>query len=242
LTAVSIIYENSPRDIFAVYGNGIFSAVIFDLDNTLYSRKTGLFTHISSRINTYIQTNLGLPPEEASVLREWYKQAYGLTLTGLMGEHGSSPEGYVAVVPLIPGEEILGPDPPLETMLREVPQPKYIFTNGSLRHAERVLRCLGIQEHFSEIFDITFTGYSPKPEARAYRCVLEAISRDPEEVVFVDDLQHNLVAAGRIGMTTVLVHEEASRMEGIDYAVSDLAGLAELFRSILPAGGETHNP
>lgn len=43
---------------------------------------------------------------------------------------------------------ILVVDPDMRKMLSRITLPKYIFTNGSARHAERVLQILGLTDLF----------------------------------------------------------------------------------------------
>jgi putative hydrolase of the HAD superfamily len=214
--------------------NNRFKGVIFDLDNTLYSRSTGLFSLINERINIFIQDEFSLSPVDASALRTRYQKTYGITLKGLMEEHGIDPERYLQFVHEVPVEEILKPDPPLLSLLRGIPQPKYIFTNGSKEHAVRVLRSLGVEGQFCELFDISFTNYIPKPESTAYRLVMQAISMEPQDVVFVDDLHLNLIPAKRMGMTTILFKKDQVPIEGVDFIVPDLNELRILFGKLCP--------
>ena len=44
-----------------------------------------------------------------------------------------------------------------------------VFTNGTVRHAERVLERLGVAHHFEAIYDIVAADYVPKPEMSVYR-------------------------------------------------------------------------
>ena len=60
-----------------------FENWIFDLDNTIYDIKVGLFVKISKRITEYIMTTLSFTREEANAVRSNMYKKYGLTLTGL---------------------------------------------------------------------------------------------------------------------------------------------------------------
>ena len=61
-----------------------FENWIFDLDNTIYDIKAGLFEKISRRITEYIISTLSVTREEANLVRRNMYKKYGLTLTGLM--------------------------------------------------------------------------------------------------------------------------------------------------------------
>ena len=50
---------------------------------------------------------------------------------------------------------------------------KFIFTNGSVRHAERVAEKLGVLDKFDGIYDIAAGGYVPKPKPEAFKRFLE---------------------------------------------------------------------
>ena len=75
---------------------------ILDLDNTLYPAGSGLFARIDERIDAFMATRLGLDPDEVPVLRIAYRDAYGVTLGGLMAHHGVDPGEYLAFVHDVP--------------------------------------------------------------------------------------------------------------------------------------------
>ncbi len=213
---------------------GAFQGVIFDLDNTLYSKDTGLFSAIDARINLFIQERLGLSGEQAVLLRRRYRDSHHITLCGLIAEHGISPEEYLRFVHAVPVEEMLSPDPALDGLLGSLTCSKHIFTNGSLDHARRVTRTLGVQRHFTGIFDIAFTGFIPKPLAAAFTLVLEAAGLDAGGAIYVDDLPRNLEIAGRLGMTTILLDERGNGGKGVSYTVRNLGDLGIVLGGFFP--------
>ena len=75
--------------------NDSFENWIFDLDNTIYDIKDGLFVKISERITEYIMTKLSFTREEANLVRSDMYKKYGLTLTGLMREYEIDPDEYL---------------------------------------------------------------------------------------------------------------------------------------------------
>ena len=72
--------------------NNSFENWIFDLDNTIYDIKAGLFVKISERITQYIMEVLSFTKEEANLVRSDMYKKYGLTLTGLMKEYEIDPD------------------------------------------------------------------------------------------------------------------------------------------------------
>ena len=58
--------------------NDSFENWIFDLDNTIYDIKAGLFVKISERITQYIMEVLSFKREEANLVRSDMYKKYGL--------------------------------------------------------------------------------------------------------------------------------------------------------------------
>ncbi len=166
-------------------------ALLFDLDNTLYSETTGMERDILRRMSEYVAGFLGIAPEDANVLRRERVRNYGTTLEWLMAEHGlTDAEEYLAAIHPRGEEYCVPPDPDLELFLDSIALPKAIMTNSPSEHAERVLAKLGVAECFSAIFDIRFNHFHGKPHRSAFDRVLAAFGYGASEVFFVDDLRH----------------------------------------------------
>ncbi|MEX0645756.1 MAG: pyrimidine 5'-nucleotidase [Parvularculaceae bacterium] len=183
-------------------------AWIFDLDNTLYPAECNLFREIDARMADYIRDRLGLPAGEARRLQKDYYVRYGTTMAGLMREHGVNPEEFMAFVhdidlSVVPANERLA------ASIDALPGRKFVFTNGSVRHADNVLGRLGLATHFDEIFDIKAANWTPKPHRQTYERFLDAHDVAPEAAAMFEDIAHNLEAAHALGMTTVLVSSAA---------------------------------
>ena len=203
---------------------------LFDLDNTIYPLSSGLFSLIDERINMYLAEFCGFDARQADFTRRDYFSRYGLTLLGLMDEHGTDPSHYLEYVHRVPVNDILRPNSELRRILSSIDSPKSIFTNGSQKHSLTVLGALGLEDLFGDIFDITTGDYIPKPDQRAYRRVLDALGADAGSSVLVEDLRQNLPPAKALGMTTILVGESGD-VESADYVV----GTIEEIEGILPA-------
>lgn len=178
---------------------------IFDLDNTLYPAECNLFAEVDQRMGTFISEFLGVGFDEARRVQKDYYYRYGTTLAGLMTEHKLPPErflDYVHDIDLAPVSEA----PALAAAIAQLPGRKYIFTNGSRAHAERVATKLGILHHFDEVFDIVAGDYLPKPSADAYMRFLNAQGVEARSASMFEDIPHNLEAPHALGMATVLVH------------------------------------
>jgi putative hydrolase of the HAD superfamily len=183
---------------------GAVEAWVFDLDNTLYPAHTNLFAQIDVRIRDYVQVLLDTSPEEAHRVQKAYYHRYGTSLRGLMMEHGMSPDGFLEYVHDI-DHSVIDPDPALGAAIAALPGRKFIYTNGTKKHAEKTAARLGIADHFEDIFDIVAAGLMPKPEPAAYELFWSRHGVDPTRAAMFEDLSKNLVAPKSAGMRTVLV-------------------------------------
>ena len=200
--------------------------ILFDLDNTLYPKSLGIFDLVIERIRDYMEARLGYEKELARELRQEYLRQYGSTLRGLMIHQNIDPEDYLEYVHDVGVEERLAPNPDLVKLLKSIPCERAIFTSGHRPYALKVLRCLGAEDFFPQIFDIVFTRYIPKPNPEPYQQVLECLGREGKECLMVEDMPANLKPAKDLGMTTVLVGETPGGMNGfVDYEIKDILQL-----------------
>ncbi len=177
---------------------------IFDLDNTLYPAECNLFAQIDQRMSAFIQDLLGLDHAAARKVQKELYYEHGTTLAGLMAEHHVKPEtfmDFVHDIDLAP----LSHAPDLADAISWLEGRKFIFTNGSTRHAERVAGKLGILDRFDGIFDIAASGYVPKPKPQAFERFLDFCGGANCKAAMFEDLPHNLEAAHNLGIVTVLV-------------------------------------
>lgn len=219
---------------------------LFDLDNTLYPSTSSLFPQIDVRMKAFIADFLGLPQDEAYRIQKQYYHQYGTTLRGLMLEHGLEPDRFLDYVHDI-DHSVLAYDRALDAALAVLPGRKLVFTNGSQRHAERVLERLSLGHHFSGIFDIKAADYIPKPQPETYRKLVEAFGVDPARAAFFEDSQINLKPAAAIGMTTILVrsgpdhaprHADPESLSHCHHITADLAAwLGDVAAELFPPQG-----
>jgi len=205
---------------------------LFDLDNTLYPPENGLFGAVDARINEFLALHLGVSGPAADELRRRYHDQYGITLVGLMEEHGTEPHHYLDFVHGVAVGEYLGPDPELRKMIGGLPGRRSIFTNGSRRHALAVIAALGLAGLFEEIFDIVSLGFLPKPDPATYRTVLERLGVEPQRAILLDDLERNLAPAGEMGIRTVLVGPPAPASSA-DFSIRTIQDLPTILPQLL---------
>ena len=177
---------------------------VFDLDNTLYSPEIEIFSQIDKRMTEIIKSKLNTSNEKAFEIQKKYFLEYGTTLAGLMKEEDVNPDEFLEYVHDI-NLEILKPNEELNKIIKELPGKKFIFTNGSKKHAENVLNKLKMQKIFDHIFDIKESNFIPKPNIKSYRKFIKKMNIDPQVSVMFEDIGRNLEPAKNIGMQTVLI-------------------------------------
>jgi len=211
----------------------MLECILFDLDNTLYPRSLGIFDLVVERIRNYMEARLGFEKNLARQLRQEYIQKYGSTLRGLMIHQNIDPEDYLDYVHDVGVEQKLSPNPSLGRLLQSIPCAKAIFTSGHRPHALKVLRCLGVDQYFPRVFDITFTRYIPKPNPEPYRQILDVLGYGGEKCMMIEDLPANLFPAKKLGMTTVLVGRSPNGQDGfVDYEIEDILDLGKLLKKM----------
>src|SRR5271168_1379197 len=151
---------------------------IFDLDNTLYPAASDLFPQISARMQRFIANRFDLDPQAAWALQKRLFRSHGTTLRGLMLEHGVDPHEFMNFVHDIDLSGLI-PATALAAALAALPGRKLVYTNGSRRHAERILAHLGLAEHVAAVFDIADAGFIPKPDPSGYRVLIERFGIEP---------------------------------------------------------------
>ena len=74
--------------------------------------------------------------------------------------------------------------------------------------ARNVMNRVGINRHFTDIFDIAAADYVPKPDASSFARLIETYGIDPKRAAMFDDMPRNLKPAADLGMKTVLVSSD----------------------------------
>lgn len=208
---------------------------VFDLDNTLYPHHINLFSQIDGNMTEFVATLLQLEPEEARKLQKQYYHEHGTTLRGLMIHHKIDPNAFLEKAHAIDYSALL-PHPELGDAIKALPGRKFIFTNGTVSHAEAAARALGILDHFDDIFDIVAADYVPKPAGETYDKFTQLKRIDTAHAAMFEDLPRNLVTPRALGMKTVLLapknlgeivierwEQVREDDENIDYVTDDLA-------------------
>ena len=200
---------------------------IFDLDNTLYSGQTKVFSEVDKKMSAFISKKMKVDLVKAREIQKKYFYEYGTTLSGLMKQDNINPHDFLEFVHDI-DISWLPKDLRLREELIKIKEKKYIFTNGSHAHVENVTKQLGIDGLFDGAFDIVDANFVPKPHVDPYKKIIEKFKLDPKTSILIEDIAHNLEQAKNLGMKTCwLENEEAFAKKDadkpyIDYKIKNL--------------------
>ena len=198
---------------------------VFDLDNTLYSPEEDIFSQIDKRMTEFIINKFNVNEEEAFNIQKKYFLEYGTTLSGLMKRENIDPDEFLEFVHNI-NLEILKPNIELSKIIKNLPGDKFIFTNGSKKHAENVLEQLEMSGIFDDIFDIKDSNFIPKPNINAYLNFIDKTKIEPDVSIMFEDIGRNLEAAKKLGMKTVLIKRNVP-MQNDKFKTKDFESLWE---------------
>ena len=184
--------------------------IFFDLDNTIYSRDSGVWEEINKRINSYITDVLLIPGNQVFKIRRYCRENFGTSLKGLKSLYEIDEEEYLAYVHDIDLSNILENDGKLTKLFQSISQRKILFTNSDAAHAYRVLDYFGIRHYFDQIIDLILLNPFVKPQPEAFTKAL-SISNLPtaDGCMFIDDMIENIEQAIQLGFTSILVGDAA---------------------------------
>jgi putative hydrolase of the HAD superfamily len=209
----------------------VMEFIIFDLDNTLYTRDSGVMEEMGRRIQAWLCDRLDLTWQEAGQLRRDYLQRYGTTMGGLMAEHDMEVSDYLDFVHDIHIEDYLQPYLALEEMLEAIPLRKALYTNATSEYGRRVLQALGVVDQFERIIGIEEVELRNKFNRDAYERMLALLGTEGTACIMVEDSARNLRPAKELGLTTILVDAEAD--EYVDFAVESVLEVGRVVDRLL---------
>ena len=181
----------------------------------------------------YITTLFNLNYQDALNLQKDMYKKYGLTLRGLIIEKKIEPEPFLDYVHDVDFND-LEIDYELKNQLSKINGQKYIYTNASLKHAENILKSMGIFEEFEIIFDIKDSNYIAKPDYRSYDMMKDKFGLNDNNIcrsIFFEDTAKNLKPANELGISTVWIENDFNKEEAtilanyIDFTGSDIKNI-----------------
>ena len=200
---------------------------IFDLDNTLYSGQTQVFSEVDKKMSAFISEKMNVDLVKAKEIQKKYFYEYGTTLSGLMKQDGIDPHDFLEFVHNI-DISWLPKDLKLREELIKIKEKKIIFTNGSHAHVKNVTKQLGIDGLFDGAFDIVDANFTPKPHLDPYEKLIKKFDINPNQSILIEDIAHNLEQAKNLGMKTCWLENEESFAKKdsnkpyIDYKIKNL--------------------
>jgi putative hydrolase of the HAD superfamily len=207
---------------------------IFDLDNTLYSGKTRVFEQVDKKMSKYISEKLNVNIIEAKEIQKNYFYEYNTTLNGMINNHKIDANEFLEFVHDV-DIDFLKKDSLLNEELMKLDGKKIIFTNSSRKHAMNIIRKIGIDQHFDDIFDIVDSEFVPKPDIVSYKKLVEKHKIDPKLCVFIEDIARNLKPAYEMGMKTIWIENDepwARKFSDSDFINYKTNNLPEFLKQI----------
>ncbi|MEV0801383.1 pyrimidine 5'-nucleotidase [Kribbella sp. NPDC050281] len=180
---------------------------ILDLDNTLYPADSALAAQLTHGILSTVAGFYGTDLIGARRIQAELVAQYGTSLRGAMITRAIDPHEFLGFERRI-DYSVLTPDATLATALQALPGRRFVYTNGSVYHAEQALDRLGLTTHFDGVFDILAGDLIPKPYPESLDAFLTRFAIDPTRAAMVDDLEVNLTLPHERGMTTVWMSGE----------------------------------
>ena len=189
--------------------------LLLDLDGVCYGKHNNyslerVFGQVSKRMTMFISERLKIDITKAKQLQTDYFYKYNTSLNGLMIHHNIPPDEFLEYVHTI-DLSFMKQDKIMRNELENLDMEKFIFTNGSAKHAKNILTHLGIYDLFGrdKVFDIKDAGYIPKPEAKTFDLMVKKFSIDPKKTIYIEDIAKNLSIGYKRGCTTVwLINDE----------------------------------
>ncbi len=206
---------------------------IFDLDNTLHNATPHIFPHINRSMTAYLQKHLQLDEQAANALRVDYWQRYGATLSGMLRHHATDPDHFLWHTHQFPElTKMVVHEPQLRQVLLRLPGKKLVFSNAPQHYACDVLKLLGVDDLFDDLFAIEHTRYRPKPQIAGFVRLLRKHRLNPAQCVMVEDSAENLQTAKRLGMKTVWVSASSRMPAYVDVKIQNVMQLPRMLRLI----------
>lgn len=170
--------------------------VFHDLDHTLYSQNTGIYS--DAVVIKYVSTHLHMSSEEAKLICCRYAEEFaGQVIKGLENDYGVDPVQFEAWIDKEAAcDQVLKPDYEFIEKLNSYNARNWVITNSGWDHAHRLLKTLGLLEHFEAVIYLDYScKCSPpilKPDVRAFIKAQEyAGVPDPSYCYLVDDIEAN---------------------------------------------------
>ena len=106
----------------------------------------------------------------------------------------------------------------LDTQLKMLPLKKILFTNGTIGHAEKALKKIGIYHHFRGNIHARDTLNALKPGIESFDRLIQTVGITPrDKVVFFEDTIENLITSKGYNWITVLISPRKNLLPEVDF-------------------------
>jgi len=99
-----------------------------------------------------------------------------------------------------------------------------LLSNTNVLHWAQIRKGTSAFRHFEHVF-LSYEIRRCKPDAGAFNIVLESVAASPADILFLDDLEQNIVAARALGIQSVQVSGSAEVLAAISEAGFDTSGV-----------------
>ncbi len=202
--------------------------VVFDVDNTLFSKKHKVMKYMRKRGIEYLEKKIKCENEKMAMKMTRLNREYDNVFQGLSIENGIDIDvtDYVDFVSEGASKNI---KPTIDELyklhilfesLSKIPNLKiWTFSNGSNKHVNQVLDILKITNYFDGHINLTFIidkykKYISKPSQKAYQIAEDEMKfdKDFDKIYFIDDYDKNIEASiKRKNWIGILLDEKGTR-------------------------------
>ncbi|KAB1206413.1 hypothetical protein CJ030_MR7G027613 [Morella rubra] len=215
-----------------------YECLLFDLDDTLYPRSSGLSAEVTKNIQEYMLHKLGIEDGKIPQLCVSLYKNYGTTMAGLkaIGYNFQYDDFHGYVHGRLP-YDMLKPDPVLRGLLLSLPIRK--VDDADVDPISRI-EVFDIDKYLSRPDASLVLPRTPvvcKPFEGAYEKVFNIANINPQRTLFFDDSIRNLLSGKRMGLHTVLVGT-SHRTQGVDNALESIHNIREALPELWEAEEE----
>ena len=207
---------------------------IFDYDLTLYGEdEREVLDSLDKRISLFVQNELGVSLDKASLIRKKYWKEYGTTLAGLRKEHQSDPQEFFDFIHT--NDALIYPrrNSQKRDLIKSLKGHRVIFTNARKDWVEAGLLSMGIADLFEVIIDLEAVQWEGKPNIEAYKTAQELLIQEygsqkvlSSSILYLEDSLENLIQAKKMNWTTIHVNSKGVLAKEIDYSLPNLLSLS----------------
>lgn len=212
------------------------SAVIFDMDGTLYQFPNGttfssspLGEAVKEKVTSFIAEEFRLQDDEAQLKYSELQIKYdGEMSLGLEREFGIDRLRFFEETWGIDPENIIVPEPNLVDELAQLNIRCALLTSAPRVWATRVLEYFDVINFFD---DLIFTGEPDirKPNPEVFRAITKILGLDVSQIVSIGDQEYSdIIPAKEVGMRTVRIGKDVQ--SDADFIAPDVRGALAILR------------